>query len=101
DRDDVDDVVLGGNGAGDTGRIEDAAQVGIADFVAGNGHLVGGHARARLAGGNIDDDTADVVPRHALGRLDGGADRRFGTVEVDQGTVADPLRCVVADADDA
>ena len=85
----------------EAGRIKDATEVGLADLHAqSTGDLVGNQTRARRSGRNVDDDAPDVVAGHPLRRLDGGADRRLGGVQIDERAVSQPLRGMMADADD-
>ena len=48
----------------------------------------------------VDDQRIDRQAGHALGGIDGQADRLFGAVEIDDDAGLDAVRLLVADADD-
>ena len=100
DGDGVDQFPFLGQAARQHRRIENAAQVGVADFVPGDGNFVGDEARQRFAARKIDHHLADVFAGHLFGRLDGGPDRGLGIVQIDDGARAQSPGHLVADADD-
>ena len=56
--------------------------------------------RADAPAGQVDDDRLHLDLGHAFGRIDRGADRALGAVEIDDRAALQPQRTLMADADD-
>jgi hypothetical protein len=95
----VNDFVIVGNGASQSGGIEEPPEIGIADLVTGDGDLVGDQLRPGHPGRDIDGDMADVLAGHPLGGLDRRPDRQFGRVQIDEGATPHAPRRLVSDPD--
>ena len=84
----------------DLALVEHAAQIAVADLVAGDRDLDADGLRGGMAAGDIDRDVAQRLAGHLLGGVDGGQDRGLGRLDVDDGPAAHAARELMADADD-
>ena len=77
------------------------ADIGVVDLVAADRHFHVGSLGRRLAAGDVDQHFADRLPRHLLGRVDGGADSLLRRIHVDDGAGPETPRDLMSDAGNA
>ena len=76
-----------------------AADIGFLDLLAGEGDARRVGLAGQASAGDVDDERLDGDPGHALGRVDGEADRLLGGVEIGDDARLDAARALMADAE--
>ncbi len=83
---------------GERRSLENPLNVVLRHGLAAQGHIGAAAARGQAPARHIDDDPADLDPRHALGCVDSQARGVFSRAQIDHRAALDPVRTLVADA---
>jgi hypothetical protein len=78
--------------------LEHPLNVVLGDGLAAQRRAGAAATRGEAPARHVDDDAADLDPRHALGRVDGHPRGVFRRPQIDHGAALDAGRALVADA---
>jgi hypothetical protein len=78
---------------------QDVVEVPLSDSLASERGVRALATRAEAPAGHVDDDAADLDPRHPLGRVDREPSGVLRRLKIDHRAAFDPARALVADAE--